>query len=235
MKKSIKNGFTLAEVLITLGVIGVVAAMTMPTLIKKHQQHVAVTQLKKAYTELNQAIKFSEAEYGDIKDWNWEQSKSEFFNQYFSHYLKIKQTKLSEENITYYNISGTPQESLGVMRDGGTQSYIIQTNSGYQLFFWDYDLSHNSGGFGIYVDINGRKKPNTFGKDVFSFYLIKNTGKFLPIAWDDRGYNNPITDRNILKNGPSIYNYQCNKDGIGHWCGALIMQDGWKISDDYPW
>ena len=119
------------------------------------------------------------------------------------------------------------------MRDGGTQSYIIQTNSGYQLFFWDYVYSR--GFVGIYVDINGRKKPNTFGKDVFHFYLIKDTGKFLPIAWDDGGYNNPITDRNILKNGPSRQNYQCNKDGIGLWCGALIMQDGWKISDDYPW
>ena len=69
---NLKNGFsgadiTVGEVLITLGVIGVVAAMTMPTLIKKYQQHVAVTQLKKAYTELNQAIKFSEAEYGGNK------------------------------------------------------------------------------------------------------------------------------------------------------------------------
>ena len=86
------NGFTLAEVLITLGVIGVVSALTMPALIKKYQQHVTVTQLKKAYTELNQAVKFAEAEYGDMENWDWDLSSIDFFNKYLSHYIKIKET-----------------------------------------------------------------------------------------------------------------------------------------------
>ena len=51
-----KLAFTLAEVLVTLGIIGVVAAMTMPTLVSNHQKKVYVTQLKKVYTELTQAL-----------------------------------------------------------------------------------------------------------------------------------------------------------------------------------
>lgn len=51
------NGFTLAEVLITLGVIGVVAAMTLPTLVGKYQEKVLVTQVKKTYSELQNALK----------------------------------------------------------------------------------------------------------------------------------------------------------------------------------
>ena len=45
--------FTLAEVLITLGVIGVVAALTLPTLIKNHEKHVIETQLKKTYSDIH--------------------------------------------------------------------------------------------------------------------------------------------------------------------------------------
>ena len=55
MKHSHSKGFTLAEVLVTLGIIGVVSAMTIPTLVKNHQRTVYVTQLKKVVTELAQA------------------------------------------------------------------------------------------------------------------------------------------------------------------------------------
>ena len=58
--------FTLAEVLITLGIIGVVAAMTMPVLIQNHQEKVTVTRLKKAYSILSQAYMSSSAENIDI-------------------------------------------------------------------------------------------------------------------------------------------------------------------------
>ena len=51
-----KKGFTLAEVLVTLGIIGVVSAMTVPTLMQNHQRKTYVTQLHKVYNELNQAF-----------------------------------------------------------------------------------------------------------------------------------------------------------------------------------
>lgn len=49
-------GFTLAEVLVTLGIIGVVSAMTIPTLMQNHQKKTYVTQLHKVYNELQQAF-----------------------------------------------------------------------------------------------------------------------------------------------------------------------------------
>ena len=71
MKRNVnKSAFTLAEVLITLGIIGVVAAMTIPVLVQNHRKHVVETKLKKVYSLVNQAIKMSEAEYGDIEYWD---------------------------------------------------------------------------------------------------------------------------------------------------------------------
>lgn len=223
-----KNGFTLAEILITLGVIGVVSALTMPTLIKKYQQHVTVTLLKKTYTELNQAVKFAEAEYGDMENWDWGINGINFFNKYFSRYIKIKETTRGNDNTTYYQISGKVENRFYVMKTSSVP--IITVNSGYTMIL---DEDNNSKAF--FIDINGHKKPNTFGKDMFLFSLVKSKKAVLPHAWDDGKYDNPIIDRNKLKNGPSVHGYQCNKTGRGSWCGALIIMDGWKISDDYPW
>lgn len=64
-----KKAFTLAEILITLGIIGVVAAMTMPVLIENYKKKQTVTQLKKIYSALQQSIQLSQNNYGDICNW----------------------------------------------------------------------------------------------------------------------------------------------------------------------
>ena len=65
-KSSKKVAFTLEEVLITLGIIGIVAAMTMPSLIQKHEQKVLLNQLKKTYAVLNQAVLSMRAKYDNV-------------------------------------------------------------------------------------------------------------------------------------------------------------------------
>lgn len=85
------TGFTLAEVLITLGIIGVVAAMTLPSIIQKQQEKVNIVRLKKAYSVLSQAYLFAVAEYGTPDQWN----------------LKSKVAIKDESgNITGYDSSG---------------------------------------------------------------------------------------------------------------------------------
>ena len=59
-----RAAFTLAEVLITLGVIGVVAALTLPTLIQNYQKHVAVNRLKVVYNIMSNVIRRAEADFG---------------------------------------------------------------------------------------------------------------------------------------------------------------------------
>lgn len=64
-----KAAFTLAEVLITLGIIGVVAALTLPSLIQNYHEKQRVTQLKKAYSVMQNAFLMAQEEYGDVTDW----------------------------------------------------------------------------------------------------------------------------------------------------------------------
>ena len=66
-----KKGFALAEVLITLGIIGIVAAMTLPALVQKNQEKVTVTKLKKVYSILSQAYQFAVNDYGTPDLWGF--------------------------------------------------------------------------------------------------------------------------------------------------------------------
>ena len=68
-QKQLCNAFTLAEVLITLGIIGVVAAMTLPTLIAKYQEQVTINHLLKTYSMLSQAVQRMQTDYGTIDTW----------------------------------------------------------------------------------------------------------------------------------------------------------------------
>jgi prepilin-type N-terminal cleavage/methylation domain-containing protein len=62
-------GFTLSEVLITLGVIGIVAAMTLPTLIQNAKEKATVAKVRETYAILSQAYKHAVAEYGTPEGW----------------------------------------------------------------------------------------------------------------------------------------------------------------------
>ena len=81
------RGFTLAEVLVTLGIIGVVSAMTVPTLIQNYQRKSYVTQLHKVYNEMSQAaIQFqTDRNAVNLKEagLNSQTAAEEFIEKYF--------------------------------------------------------------------------------------------------------------------------------------------------------
>lgn len=59
-KQKFKNAFTLAEVLITIGIIGIVAAMTIPTLISNYQKQIVETNLQETYSIMQQVMKYAD-------------------------------------------------------------------------------------------------------------------------------------------------------------------------------
>lgn len=94
------RGFTLAEVLITLGVIGVVAAMTIPGMITNYQKKQTAIEVKKAYTELNQILKMAIADHGDPSGWDYysENELPQWVQTYFEPYVKVTGAKACASN-----------------------------------------------------------------------------------------------------------------------------------------
>ena len=159
-----KNGFTLAEVLITLGIIGIVAAMTMPALIANHQKQAAVAAVKKAYSILNQALNMSLQEYEiDMIPYEyWSSKPNLFMEKYMNKYLKVAGICNSQEECygddPIYYLKGdeiyNEIKYLVKLADGSFMGVQGVGNGG--VYFW--------------YDYNGRKRPNTVGKDIFLYY-----------------------------------------------------------------
>ena len=230
--RKIFKAFTLAEVLITLVIIGVIAAITVPTLITKYQKEQTVTRLKKAYSALAQTTARAITEHGSIETWilgteeNADAAK-EFLSIYILPYLNSNGTikTYSEKNWDMYLFSG----KLWTSRINEYARFYL--NDGTAIMSRIVSSSDTSKRILILVDINGDKKPNKNGRDIFMFnyYILDSdtnlNGKFLPNGFQyDREY--------ILSNNSTGC---CNKNKYGNFCSALIMKDGWRIADDYPW
>ena len=90
-----------------------------------------------------------------------------------------------------------------------------------------------------FIDINGLKAPNIVGKDVFVINANWGATPALRGVYPNMLTHGPLTRETLLTGeGLSDVRYACKKGDSafdGYACAALIMSDGWKISDDYPW
>jgi len=170
-----KIAFTLAEVLITLGIIGVVAAMTMPTLINNYQKKAAVTAAKKAYSTLGQA-------YTQLINDNGEGlsvctiNNSECLGKLFAPYLKAL-----NGNGKLYTPYTEKAEGCWEDNDIGMSTETHYCFSAVDGISYDFDMEFQETNMRqaiIYVDINGLKRPNKFGRDRFVFTILNS--KLLP-------------------------------------------------------
>jgi prepilin-type N-terminal cleavage/methylation domain-containing protein len=232
------NAFTLAEVLITLGIIGVVAAITLPTLIQNHQKQVTVNKLKKAYSTLSQVVARSYAENGSpFENLSGEvvtaDKTKEIFETYFLPYFKSPIVAENGKSLyarkdIYLGLNGNRIDAA-YFTDYQHGRILFSTTDRVIMTFWimKWSKDENEQQVALYisnarvtVDINGLKGPNTFGKDVFIFVTDFEKNKVYPYGMD---WTAEIIDRN------------CNKNSTGELCAAKIVKDGWKIADDYPW
>ena len=186
-------GFTLAEVLITLVIIGVIAAMTIPTLINKTNNHEYVSRLKKTYSTLSQATNRIIAEEGkpraDIG--GWATTAENVFNLYKKYLSNTKECLLTTGCFagTYRHMDNT-----SIVLTNSTARYNLILADGSVMSVYNNPVSSdcsNSGSgtnnacLSVLVDVNGAKGPNVVGRDTFSFAL-KEDGLF-PTGCD---YNN---------------------------------------------
>ena len=220
------DGFTLAEVLITLVIIGVIAAITVPTLITKYQKEQTVTRLKKAYSALAQTTNRAIADNGPIKNWETNVSASVFFEKYLKPYLAIsKDCKLKTTDECVFKYSYLNNNTQGGVLDSNHYRFFLQDGTLVAIVVWEDKIA-------IHVDINGLKKPNKFGRDVFRFdYFINNSyypsenGKFIPAG----NFSNQLSITSDCA---------CNKNSAsraGLCCASVIMRYNWTIPDLYPW
>lgn len=247
--KSKLIAFTLAEVLIVLGIIGVIAAITIPPLINNYQKMQYVAALKKAYAETNIALKQLATDYGCIDDLKCtglftSVASSQDLGDAFVKYFKISKNCrdvigdcFAEKVNKNYDGSGTimyPNMSAGydfITVDG--MSFHITKQNGFAADCENNystgisDINNMSKTCGrVYIDVNGPKAPNCYGKDFFVFYITNNRGALL---YPQGGIDDNFQGTNYWWND-SNQNYcsSANKDGT--YCTGRIMEEGWQMN-----
>lgn len=225
------NAFTLAETLITIIIVGIVSAITIPTMISKYQKEQVVVKLKQNYSILYNAYKKSVSDNGSAEFWDYNLANKDFYSLYLAPYLKGEICTTNTGKCKSYKrrscISSSCQYSYTFTPDA------ILNNGAYLSFAKD-------NGFVIRLDINGSKKPNTYGKDIFGI-AIQNRSNTKSCKFYERfgfscqwcGACQQAGTSSTKKTRANWLN-TCHKDN-GPSCGGLIEYDGWKISDDYPW
>ena len=169
---NVKFGFTLAEVLITLGIIGIVAALTIPGLITKCKEMQYRVTYKKVYSSLNQAMKYAQEDDGidltlsakRIDGVMRTNNIGEIF-KYISRYYKATTTCFDnnadkcwvcEKGEAGYIPNGAP-DWLGCNKR--SYSFVDANGVAYYLY--------SNSEFPILIDVNGNRKPNQLGRDRF--------------------------------------------------------------------
>jgi prepilin-type N-terminal cleavage/methylation domain-containing protein len=196
--KNKKAAFTLAEVLITLGIIGVVAALTLPSVIQNAQRRELQTGLKKGYSTIAQALDMYYYDNGE----RLTNADVRQLRPILMKYIKdIKDCKNSncvptDSNI-YKNYTGTTNLYMSMFDDG---QFVLPDGS--------FILIDNGGGSNylfISIDVNGYKKgPNRLGQDLFMFQILNSNGKLTPMGTPETYY----------------YRLWCDKTGGGDMNGA---------------
>lgn len=226
-----KKGFTLAEVLITLGIIGVVAAMTLPALVQKNKKLEATARLKKFVSTMEQAILFAENENGtrayqwtdidEYKDDITENPQLEhdltyaYWNKYFEPYVKSVKV---EKGVYIKSEDGETNNTKN------TKIYFADGSTLYMHFGHCIDLN---------FDINGEKLPNEIGKDIFLFFIATN--KSYKKETESEIYRNksfaPVYMPNFNTREKALNS--CKQSA--HYCSSLLQYDNWEFKKDYPY
>ena len=182
-----KNGFTLAEVLITLVIVGVVAAMTIPTVVNNTKKQEYVSKLKKTYSTLAQATNKIIAEEGMPKGsvGGWASSSENIYNEYIKRLSNTKSCDNRADGCFTQKIYNLNNLGYRVWEDFGNSYYKFILSDGTQVMLWldslectDNDNETTDVCATFMVDINGEKSPNVLGRDVFRFNLTENA--FVP-------------------------------------------------------
>lgn len=192
------KAFTLAEVLITLGIIGVVAAMTLPALITSNRNKQMETGLKRSYSLIQQALEMYQAETGERLKADGSLAYLELAPKLKKYFKVVKDCgyaySTDPENLKgcvparsdsstglYKTFNGKADMNMWFLDD---IQYIL--NDGSILFFENSNASLTR--LYISVDVNGfGQRPNRLGQDLFIFQLDKN-GKLLPMGVKNSDY-----------------------------------------------
>lgn len=228
------TGFTLAEVLITLAIIGVAAAMTIPNLLSQYRKKIVETRLAKFYSVINQVIIMSEVDNGPKEFWDsqtygWETDENDelvsgmiaWFNKYIEPYVQKLDAKT--------DVNQTSGKVLIYFSDGS----LLLIGSASWIFYPEaknYKLAERSS---TSYDVDASDSGTKYFTFFFSPANTAENNKYHyqrgvePYKWRWDGTREMLLETSDIGCKETVTNERA-------YCTALIQMNDWKIPDDYP-
>lgn len=228
-----KKGYTLAEVLITLGIIGVLTAMVIPTLVMKSSQNTVIAKLREDVATVSLAVERGNGNEGiplDTADSDMAAFKDVYLEG-IAPYLNTSEVCYNEAGCwaseTKTLTGSNPQywhQNVGI----GSEIITIKLPNGSNISLDIYGKSDIWNSFGvqsddargmvIFIDANGDTRPNVIGKDI---YAVVYTSRGVLAAGADKSYEEVENNCSVSATGTNA----------GYFCLAKLQHDNWKIDN----
>ena len=210
--------FTLAEVLITLGIIGVVAAMTMPVLMSKYREKVFLTQLKKMVAIVEQMLVNINYENGslDIFESCYDLELSE--RRYCYSDIFIKYSSVNPDTLTFKDVH--PVQRYIYFADGSRLN-INAPNEGARFNTYNFD-------------VNGDKGPNKGGIDQFEFHFYPSDNNYVLHPLISRAASSLRNELDVALNYCKNSNDPNSATNTAYFCAIVILANDYKAPKNYP-
>lgn len=220
--RTVKQGFTLAEVLVTLAIIGIVAALTIPALITSYNENVTATQAKKVFSTISSAWNLYIEEHGGSPVGTFPSSsrfdyRDYFLEKYFSYIQE------SDFGVNTHSIQSLRDDTLYLTLDAG-----ITTTDGVIISIYNASNSCQYNGVQdwcaqVYFDVNGIKGPNRIGYDAFYVSLMSNKVSYA----DPRNSDDDLVNTTCIEPGHTGWTNWTNS-GMGCLKRILLNQSKWS-------
>jgi Tfp pilus assembly major pilin PilA len=254
-----RKGFVLSELLIIVGIIGIIFALLLPDLLAYVQKHVLVNQLKVTYSSLNNGFKrliasYETADYTDtgldfVSTLTLEAQKK--WDAEFHQAFRIKYVCMMGDNSCNYDISslsrinpmtyrGLPMSPSAVSNNRYT--FILNNGSLVSFYAWGKCDAPSPGraedkyktcGY-LSADVNGYKPPNVIGRDIFNFELFGD-GSILPefgtaALFRKTGSSNTASYGHYWEHTGDYGDCDPESSEPGNGCAGRIMDGGWVMN-----
>lgn len=240
MKEKLKKlGFTIAEVLIVIAIIGMIAEMTIPSLMQNVKKQEYSARLQKTYTIFNQVLIKIAADNGCIGDLActgiFEGTDAQLYDKITPYFKIIKQCRdvacgVNNVATRYDNTTkiGTTNVTPSFILTDGTHigiesASLFNDNCVDNLSTPGIQNAYSKTCALVTIDVNGpTKAPNAFGRDIFFFFITSGRGPQLaPLGGKDS------IAATYWNDGTSPSCVDSNKDA--NTCAARLMEEGWTM------
>ena len=200
--------------LITLVIIGVIAALTIPNLMQKYQEQATVKKVQKFYSNLANAYTLVIKDNGPANEWNSSiENPVGIYETIIKPYFKITKdcgvsnTGNCVANVRYKELNNNLTTNFGA----STHLYKVTLEDGGVVMTRGHEAT-SSIDIIVYYDVNGANGPNQYGKDLFMFYIKK-----------DNVFPTGMVGR---YGGWYLFNSSCQKTSDGAGCTAWVVYKG---------